>query len=224
MYCGGIKYEKRIMLLALPFLLASSCGAECPTCPEAPECEECQICPETPAPDAINEMLKDLGDGFSVESKIFVTQYFGKNSSGEDSYSWYTVCKDVDVSGDSILSTAYDSDYLSTEEVESGEFEYLHGEEDLGSITIFGKNPDNSALSSVYLGLDNVIHYEDVIDTASNEALPYVSTFENPFKYLNEDDFTKVDETTYSLKQDTFKLNTIYTLLANYIFAEPIDA
>lgn len=108
MYCGGIKYEKRIMLLALSFLLATSCGAECSNCPETPECEECQICPETPAPDAINEMLKDLGEGFSVESKIFVTQYFGKNSSGEDSYSWYTVCKDVDVSGDSILSTVYD--------------------------------------------------------------------------------------------------------------------
>ncbi len=154
------------MLLALPFLLATSCEANCPECDvcKEPECEECPVCPDTPGPDAINGMLKDLGEGFSAESRLFVTQYFGKNSEGEDSYSWYTICRDVDVSGDALLSYKYYSDYLSEEEVTSGEFEYAHSEDDLVSISIFTKNPTSGTLASSYLGIDNVIHYEDVIE------------------------------------------------------------
>lgn len=203
--------KKRIILLVLPFLMATSCGTECETCPE------------TPKPDAINEMLKALSEGFSAESKLFVTQDFGLNSDGEESFTWYTVCRDIDVSGDTLLSSLYESDYLTEEEVNSGNYTYLHEEENLEEICIFAKNPDSGSLATSYLGIDNIIHYEDVIDSASNEALTYSTTFENPFKYLTEDDFTKVDDTTYTLNKNDFKLTTIYQLLANYIYAEPYN-
>lgn len=203
--------KKRIILLVLPFLMATSCGTECETCPE------------TPKPDAINEMLKALSEGFSAESKLFVTQDFGLNSDGEESFTWYTVCRDIDVSGDTLLSSLYESDYLTEEEVNSGNYTYLHEEENLEEICIFAKNPDSGSLATSYLGIDNIIHYEDVIDSASNEALTYSTTFENPFKYLTEDDFTKVDDTTYTLNKNDFKLTTIYQLLANFIYAEPYN-
>lgn len=120
--------RKRVLLLVLPFLLATSWGEEkeypepqeCPDPVVCPEPEECPECPTLPEPDPINDMLKELASGFKAESKLFVTQDFGLNSAGEHSYSWYTVCKDVDVSGDYIYSKQYSSEYLDSVEVEAG--------------------------------------------------------------------------------------------------------
>lgn len=211
--------RKRVLLLALPFLLATSCseGKECP------EPQECPECPTLPEPDPINDMLKELANGFKAESKLFVTQDFGLNSAGEHSYSWYTVCKDVDVSGDYIYSKQYSSEYFDSEEVEAGDISYVHDDDSLEETCIFTKNnEDNKSLSTISLGIDNKIHYSDVINSDSNLAFEFSKTFANPFAYLTEDDFTKKDDNTYELKEGEYKLSTIYNVLANYIMAEPL--
>ena len=87
---------------------------------------------------------------------------------------------------------------------------------------IYKNVEDNKSLSTISLGIDNKLHYSDVIDSDSNLAFEFSKTFANPFAYLTEDDFDKKDDKTYELKEGEYKLSEIYDVLVNYIMADPL--
>ena len=95
-------------------------------------------------------------------------------------------------------------------------------ETEADTIYIFAQNPNNGYLSTTYLGIDNTLHYSDVLDSANDANLTWYQTFANPFSYLEADDFTvdAQDANKFHLNVDDVKLQNAIVNIAQIIFGD----
>ena len=87
---------------------------------------------------------------------------------------------------------------------------------------MFAKVPETTNLGTTYLGIDNVVHYSDVLDSSTEVNLDWYETFNNPFNLLTSTDFV-ADETeagVYHLNTSDLLNRTVCDALALIVFGD----
>ncbi len=132
----------------------------------------------------LEQALKSIKTNYQFESTIKLTsgsntsKYICEVSLGDNSYK-ATNYADVDSAGKTPTKDSIDS------------------------IGYYAKGEKNDFAYNVYLGLDNVVHYQALTSSSTGKALKWANTdYTNPFSELTVDDFSKVSA-GYKLKTTT---------------------
>ncbi len=166
--------------------------------------------------------LEKASGGAAFET-VFVEKQTYVNNSGEvSSRSRYSRKITSLATSEYNLITRYSSVYDYNEDNFDNDTPIDVSESEAETIYMFSKIPGTTNLGTASLGLDNVVHYEEVLDSATEVNLDWYETFNNPFNLLTATDFTvdENDATVYHLDTTTIKNRIVCDALALIVFGD----
>ena len=168
------------------------------------------------------DALEKASEGASFETVFVEKQTYIDNSGNISSQSRYARKITSEATSEYNLVTRYDSVYDSNKENFENNTPIDVSETEADTITMYSKIPNTTNLGTTALGIDNVVHYYDVLDSATEVNLDWYETFNNPFNLLSVTDFVE-DETEkglFHLKTEDIKNRLVCDALALIVFGD----
>ena len=192
------------------------------TMPETEVIIEVTLADQVVETDDLALALEKASGGAAFET-VFVEKQTYINNSGEvTSRSRYSRKITSLATSEYNLITRYSSVYDSNQENFDNDTPIDVSGSEAETIYMFSKIPGTTNLGTASLGLDNVVHYEEVLDSATEVNLDWYETFNNPFNLLTAADFTVdvTDATVYHLDTATIKNRIVCDALALIVFGD----
>lgn len=192
------------------------------TMPETEVIIEVTLADQVVETDDLALALEKASGGAAFET-VFVEKQTYVNNSGEvSSRSRYSRKVTSLATSEYNLITRYSSVYDYNEDNFDNDTPIDVSESEAETIYMFSKIPGTTNLGTASLGLDNVVHYEEVLDSATEVNLDWYETFNNPFNLLTAADFTvdETDATVYHLDTTTIKNRIVCDALALIVFGD----
>lgn len=192
------------------------------TMPETEVIIEVTLADQVVEADELALALEKASGGAAFET-VFVEKQTYVNNSGEvSSKSRYSRKVTSLATSEYNLITRYSSVYDYDEDNFDNDTPIDVSESKADTIYMFSKIPGTTNLGTAFLGLDNVVHYEEVLDSATEVNLDWYETFNNPFNLLTAADFTvdETDATVYHLDTTTIKNKIVCDALALIVFGD----
>ena len=168
------------------------------------------------------DALEKASEGASFETVFVEKQTYIDNSGNISSQSRYARKITSEATSEYNLVTRYDSVYDSNKENFENNTPIDVSETEADTITMYSKIPNTTNLGTTALGIDNVVHYYDVLDSATEVNLDWYETFNNPFNLLSVTDFVE-DETEkglFHLKTEDIQNRLVCDALALIVFGD----
>lgn len=168
------------------------------------------------------DALEKASEGASFETVFVEKQTYIDNSGEVSSKSRYARKTTSNATGEYNLVTRYKSVYDYNKDNFENNTPIDVSETEAETITMYSKMPNTTNLGTTALGIDNVIHYYDVLDSATGVNLDWYETFNNPFNLLSATDFVE-DETEkglFHLKTEDIKNRLVCDALALIVFGD----
>ena len=168
------------------------------------------------------DALEKASEGVSFETVFVEKQTYIDNSGNISSQSRYARKITSDATSEYNLVTRYESVYDSVKENFENNTPIDVSETEAETITMYSKIPNTTNLGTTALGIDNVVHYYDVLDSATEVNLDWYETFNNPFNLLSVADFVEdeTEEGLFHLKTEDINNRLVCDALALIVFGD----
>lgn len=168
------------------------------------------------------DALEKASEGASFETVLVEKQTYIDNSGNISSQSRYARKITSDATSEYNLVTRYKSVYDYNKENFANNTPIDVSKTEADTITMYSKIPNTTNLGTTALGIDNVVHYYDVLDSATEVNLDWYETFNNPFNLLSVTDFVEdeTEEGLFHLKTEDIKNRLVCDALALIVFGD----
>lgn len=168
------------------------------------------------------DALEKASEGVSFETVFVEKQTYIDNSGEVSSKSRYARKTTSNATGEYNLVTRYKSVYDYNKDNFENNTPIDVSETEAETITMYSKIPNTTNLGTTALGIDNVVHYYDVLDSATEVNLDWYETFNNPFNLLSATDFVEdeTEEGLFHLKTEDINNRLVCDALALIVFGD----